>query len=380
MDLEKTVKPNRKWAIIIGIGLALFPIHNVWLTEVTSIGGMATLFLPAIGAIIWIMAVLLFVRNNWQSLDWGDKKIVIPLLVIVASMGLSGFINGDSIMNRVAPLFIGGAFFAAYVVSRSLGQDIFKMLIPFVVLGAIISIALGVFNLGSDDGGLITNYCAAAGFLIFGSIANPGKKQWIIVFIALIGLFFIGALEAVFIVGVIGIVVLARRDVNKYFLLPIGALVIFIAILALNGNLVELYRGNNNVAYLFDILTGKIPLNMTSLNAVTSQRWEVYIEGLERFNFVGHGYSFNLMLGRNIHNVPLMIMDQVGVLAAIAWLWLSVYCAIKTKWHYAWVAVLAMGVFDHYLWSQFSPYWWFLIGVSTASNIKNDYIFKRYKG
>ena len=138
MEVEKRVKSNKKWVIIIGLGLALFPIHNVWLTEVTSIGGMATLFLPAIGAVLWIMAVLLFIRNNWHDLDWGDKKIVIPLLVIVASMGLSGFINGDSVLDRVAPLFIGGALFFAYVVARSLGKDIFKMLIPFVCLGAII--------------------------------------------------------------------------------------------------------------------------------------------------------------------------------------------------------------------------------------------------
>ncbi len=379
MELENTVKSSKRWAIIIGIGLALFPLHNLWLTNVTSIGGMTLLFLPAIGAIIWIMAVLLFIRNNWRNLDWGDKKILIPLLVIVVSMGLSGFINGDSLGSKVAPLFIGLAFLSAYVVARSLGKDIFKMLIPFVCLGAVISIVMGVLTPSIPDDGFITNYAASAGFLIFGVVVNPGKKQWMLIFIVLAGLFFIGALEAVFIVGVIGVVVLARRDVNKYSLIPIGALVVAIAVLALNGNLTRLYGANNNMVYLFDMVTGKIPLNMGTLNSITSQRWEVYLEGLERFNFIGHGYSLNLMKGRNIHNVPLMIMDQIGVLAAIAWLGLSVYCAIKTKWHYAWVAVLAMGVFDHYIWTQFGAMWWVLIGVSTSSTIKSDLIFRRIK-
>ena len=290
MEVDKRVKANKKWAIIIGLGLALFPIHNVWLTEVTSIGGMATLFLPAIGAVLWIMGTLLFIQKNRQNLNWGDKKIIIPLLIIVASMGLSGFINGDSFKDKVAPLFWGGTLFFTYVASRSLGKDIFKMLIPFVCLGAIISIILGILSPGLDDGGLITNYGAAAGFLIFGAVANPGKKQWVLIFIVLVGLFFIGALEAVFIVGVVGIVVLARRDVNKYFLILPGALIIMASILALNGNLIQLYRGNNNLAYLFDIVTGQIPLNMNTLNAITSQRWEVYVEALERFNFVGYGY------------------------------------------------------------------------------------------
>ena len=253
------------------------------------------------------------------------------------------------------------------------------MLIPFVCLGAVISIVMGVLTPSIPDDGFITNYAASAGFLIFGAVVNPGKKQWMLIFIVLAGLFFIGALEAVFIVGVIGVVVLARRDVNKYSLIPIGALVVAIAVLALNGNLTRLYGANNNMVYLFDMVTGKIPLNMGTLNSITSQRWEIYLEGLERFNFIGHGYSLNLMKGRNIHNVPLMIMDQIGVLAAIAWLGLSVYCAIKTKWHYAWVAVLAMGVFDHYIWTQFGAMWWVLIGVSTSSTIKSDLIFRRIK-
>ena len=356
--------------------MALFPIHNLWLTNVTSIGGMATLFLPAIGGTIWIMAVLLFIRNHWRELDWGDKKIFIPLLVIVASMGISGFINGESLGGKVSPLFMGVALFFAYVVSRSLGKDIFKMLIPFVCLGAVIAVILGIINPGVPSGGLITNYCASAGFLIFGAIVNQGKWQWVFILTALVGVFFIGALEGLFIIGVIGVTVLARRDYNKYLLISLGTLLVIASILALSGNLISLYTGNNNLAVLFEVVTGKVPINMDTLNAMTSQRWEVYVEAVKQFNFIGYGYSLDLTQGRNIHNVPLNIMNQVGILAAISWLGLTIYCAIKTKWHYAWIAILAMGVWDHYLWTQFGPLFWCLIGVSTASTIKTDLIFR----
>ena len=377
MDLEKRTKANKRWAIIIGIGLALFPIHNLWLTEVTSIGGMATLFLPAIGAVIWIMGVLLFIRNNWGDLDWGQKKIYIPLIVIVISMGISGFINAESLGGKFTPLLIGLTFLSAYVVSRTLGASIFKMLIPFVALGAVIAVVLGILNPGVPAGGLITNYCASVGFLIFGALANQGKKQWALIMVALIGVFFIGALEGVFIIGIIGTVVLARRDYNKYCLIALGVLLVIIAIWALIGKLVPLYEGNDNLVALYEVITGKIPINMETMNIITSNRWEVYVEAVERFNFIGYGYSLDLTQGRNIHNVPLNVMDQIGILAGIAWLGLSIYCAIKTKWHYAWIAILAMGVFDHYLWTQFGPMWWVLIGVSTASTIKSDLIFKR---
>ena len=372
-------KSNYKWALLIGLGLALFPIHNLWLTEVTSIGDMPTFFLPAIGAVMWILGVLFFIQDKWQNLNLGDKKIYIPLIIIVASMGLSGFINGESIGDKVAPLFMGGALFASYVVSRNLGVSIFRMLIPFVWLGVLISIVVGIFNPGVPSGGLITNYCASAGFLIFGAIVNQGKWQWLLLAVISIGLFFIGALEVVFIVGVTGIVILLRRDYNKYLLISIGILTIIVIIWLLSGNLIPLYKGNNNLVILYEVVIGKVPITMEIMNTMTSQRWEVYIEAIERFNFIGYGYSLELSQGRNIHNVPLNIMDQIGILAAISWVWLSVYCAIKTKWHYAWIAILAMSVWDHYLWTQFGPYFWSLIGVSTTSTIKSDMIFRKIK-
>ncbi len=368
---------NQKWAILIGTGLALFPIHNVWLTEVMSIGDMPTFFLPAMGAILWLMGTLLFIQNNWHNLNLGSKQVYIPLLIIIISMGVSGFLNNESLKEKVAPLFMGLALFASYIVARRLGTDIFRMLVPFVCLGIVIAVVIGILNPGVPSGGLITNYCASAGFLIFGAIVNQGKWQWALLFATLIGVFFIGALEGAFIVGVVGIVVLARRDFNKYLLISLGALFIIAIIWALRGNLLPLYKGNNNLIALYDVIIGKAPLTMKMLNAMTSQRWEVYVEAIKRFNFIGYGYSLDLSQGRNIHNVPLMIMHQIGILAAISWLWLSVYCAVKTKWHYAWLALLAMCVFDHYIWTQFGAFWWCLVGVSTASSVKSDLVFRK---
>jgi len=377
MELEKRAKLNRKWAIIIGIGLALFPIHNLWLTEVTSIGGMAILHLPAIGAIIWIMGILLFIRNNWGNLDWGDKKILIPLLVIVVSMGLSGFINGESLGDKVSPLFMGMALFSAYVVSRSLGKDIFKMLIPFVCLGAVISIIIGILNPGVPSGGLITNHCASAGFLIFGALINQGKWQWLLIIVALIGVFFIGTLEAVFILGILGITVLVRRDFSRRFLIASGVLVGLIGLLAVLGYLIPLYEGSQNVTALVDVIKGEAPLDEGAITRITTGRQVAIIDAVKNTSIFGHGYSLSTVAGWIVHNIPLIIYHQIGPVAAVAWLFATVYCLIKTKWKYAWIAVMAMCVFDHYIWTQFGAYWWVLIGVSTTSTIKSDLIFRK---
>ncbi len=372
------MKANTKWALLIGLGLALFPLSNSWLTEITSIDGQATLFLPAIGAGIWIMGVLLFInRGNWKDFSLGDRKIYIPLFIIVGSMGISGLINGETLVAKGTPLFTGIALFATYVVARKLGSDLFKMLIPFMILGSIIAVILGIIYPGESLGGLITNYCASAGFLIFAAMVNQGKWQWILIALALIGVFFIGALEAVFILGVLGLTVLIRRDVSKRFLIVVVGLVGLVGLWAVLGYLTPLYEGNRNIAVLMEVLSGDRSFNDLAITRITSGRWKVIVERLKETTLFGYGYSVMYDIRGTVHNLPLIISHQIGPLAAIAWSFVTVYAVIKTKWKYAWIGLMAMGVFDHYIWTQFSPFWWVLLGVSTASTIKSDKIFRR---
>ena len=370
---------NQKWAILIGTGLALFPVHNLWLTEITSINNQPTLFLPAIGAVVWILGTLFYMLNSWHELDLGSKKIYIPLIIISVSIGISGFTSNTAVMDRIAPLFMGAILFTSYLVARRLGSSIFWMLIPFVIIGTIISIASGIMNPGEETGGMITNYCASAGFLIFGTVVNQGKWQWTLIMVALIGVFFIGALEAVFICGVLSITILVRRDFSKQFIIISCILVGLMGLWALLGYLTPLYEGNQNLAVLFSLFSGNSILDTSTLTALTTGRWEVIVREMMNISFIGHGYSLSTVGGGIVHNIPLIIVHQIGPVAGIAWLFVTVYCAIKTKWRYAWIALMAMCVFDHYFWTQFGAFWWCLIGVSTVSNIKSDLIFRRSK-
>src|SRR3990172_8038843 len=89
-QISTTVRPV--WSWVIGAGVALFPIHNAWLTDHTAVNGEATLFLPALGAVLWILGSLLFIQRYWRQ-AWasrGSKVVLIPLLVIVGATGLSG--------------------------------------------------------------------------------------------------------------------------------------------------------------------------------------------------------------------------------------------------------------------------------------------------
>jgi hypothetical protein len=143
------------------------------------------------------------------------------------------------------------------------------------------------------------------------------------------------------------------------------------------GHLVALYTGNHNIESLGNVITGRVPVDTVSLRVLTSGRWEPIVDAIKNMQFFGHGYTLSLVKGGIVHNIPLIIMHQIGPIGGLAWLFVTVWCLFKTKWKYAWIMVLAAGVFDHYFWTQFMPFVWVLIGVSTASTIKNDLIFRK---
>lgn len=369
---------NRRWLIVIGLGLALIPIHNELLTNLATIGGRTIFFIPTFGFLLLIMGVAFFMLRNWEKVKQnglGDKKIWIPLLIIVVAMAISG-INAGSIRLALSPLFMGVALFAVYIISRILGDDTFAMLMPFVVVGSVSIIISGIVSPGAYTGGFITNYCASAGYLIFAVLVYRGKWQIPLILLALVALFFIGALEAVFVMAVLFIYLCIRRDFSKVFFLILGAVIILIGIWAALGYLTPLYEGNQNLSILHNVLRGGCVVDASAMNDLTSGRWRPILEAVRNFSFIGHGYSLSTVEGGIVHNVPLIIMHQIGPFAALAWLFVSIYCIFKTGWKYAWMAVLAMAVWDHYLWTQFAPWWWALIGVSTASSLKSDLIFK----
>lgn len=376
---EALSRPNR-WALVLGTGLALYGIH--WAEQPF----LDYVFLPQIGLIIIVFCVGFYFMQHPQKPDLGSKYVWVPMLAIITSIIAWVFI--DFSIRAVASAFYGISLFAVYLVSRQLGKAIFLVFIPFVVIIAISCIYNGIAHPGEITGGIITNYCASAGFMIFGTIVNKFKWQWILATLVLIALFFTGALEAVFILGVLGIVLLARKDWSKKLLLPIGLASVTITIMALSNLLIPLYNSNNILTVLHDLIIGKPSITVVNgdgsskaiIDQITTNRWEVIQRAVNDIQPLGHGFSPSIDIveaSNNVHNVPLMMTDQIGPAAGLAWLFVTIFCLVRTKWKYAWTAVIAMSMFNHYLWTQFAPYWWALAGVSTASSLKSDLIFRK---
>lgn len=408
---------NYRWAILIGVGMALSPIHNKWLTNlVTDSSGEIGFFLPAFGYSLLILATGLFflLHNNWrEAIKFKNKRIEIPLLVIVVAIGLSG-VTAEGWSDKFAPLGTGMCFYALYLASRELGKDIFKPLMIGVIIASIGIVISAVSIPGKPTGGIVFdntgnffggNYDAATGYILFGVALFAQRWQWTLVDLALLAMFLSGSAEGVFACGIACLAIIIRKDWSKRLIYALTPTIIVAVIWFSMGWGQELYNLTYK-AITFQSVNAPVPQaptqplphnplpkeetvigtgaktieTSTFKHSSIGVRVEVIKQEMADIQPFGAGYNLTGFHKVDmVHNVPLVIVQQLGyagVLAGLCWLWIIGWCLYKTRWRYAFIMLLALSVFDHYIWTQMAPWWWALVGVSTASDIKTDLIFK----
>ncbi len=354
-----------------------------------------------IGFAINIVIILnIFNDKKYRSrLSLGSRWVYIPLIIISLSIiiaGLIRFLDDSKLMYFISNIILALYFFSAYLIARLLGKEIFRPFAAIIIIETIATIVINSFiNYGYPLGGLVSNYNIATAILVLGTILYSFRGQWIISFIAVVGLFFNGAEEGILAIGIMFIAMIIRRDLSKKVLIPIG-LVIIITLLGLYpfGYTKMLYAApiDKVSVVVFDkhdieaegwLETQHPELTDENifgddLNYILHYRVEFLTEGLKNLKPMGTGYILIPIdkVDHPIYNIPLVIVQQVGILAAIAWLVVMIYCLIKSKWKYALIMVIGLGIFDNFLFCQLGALWWVIIGVITNTPIKSDLIFR----
>jgi hypothetical protein len=325
------------------------------------------LFFPQFGVLIIGLASMLLFSNEKAKLDFGPKWLYIPMLIIVAS-GLLRIIVEPSMHVLIGGLWLV-IMFTLYLAARALKEDIFWVFAPFVIIESISCVIYAIVT-GEANGGIVspTNYDLATGILVLGALFSVGKYQWKICLVAIVGLAATGSSEAVFAIAGLGLFALYRRDWDKRMLGILAILAVLIIGWLWIGNGLSVYDRTSDII--------STTTNEENHSAV-SGRWIDYSRAIQETEILGQGYEVNLNTNHTVHNLPLIIWDQIGPIAAFAWLFIALSCIIRTNWRYAWLAIILLSVWDHFIWTQLSPYWWALAGVSSASAIESDLIFKQ---
>jgi hypothetical protein len=234
-----------------------------------------------------------------------------------------------------------------------------------------------IISYGVRNGGIasVVDYNIATGVLALGAIISAGQKQWIIVTIALMGLFFTGAGEALIAVIFVFVALLIQRDWSKKLILPIALLCVIagVGIYPFDyTRLIWMHQAEKiNVASNDADFTNKA-------DSVLNGRVSLVDSGLKEIHPFGEGFKLypDLKSDHQIHNVPLVIVQQAGPIAAAAWVFVTIYCFIRSRWKYPFITLFALCLFDFYTWDKIGSWWWALIGLSTVYRDDPGLIFK----
>jgi hypothetical protein len=381
------------WAL--GIGIVSFAFRDYYYQ-----GIMIGLVLCV--ATLFIMLVIIMNDRTRPKNVLGSKWVWIPLLVVSLSIIASGLFrylvdkNTVTLLDRTT---IAVVFFGTYLACRMLGEKVFK---PFSIAVIIESVSVVVYSLfihyGIHNGGLasVKDYNVAIALMLFGAIVSIGKKQWLIVLIALVGIFFAGAEEGIFALIIVFITILIRRDFSVKLWLSVVAIIIIVALGMTPFNytrslyalpidkVTELITHKHNTN---SIIFSDNPSNNTTVfdpnhfnstsDYLVNGRIDLMKKAFENWNWLGSGYVMNPVdsVDNAIYNVPLVIAEQVGILGTLAWVVVLMFCLVKTKWKYAFIAVIALMLLDNFMWCQCGLWFFTLVGVATISERKTDLIY-----
>jgi hypothetical protein len=329
---------------LASIGLVLFTIHDFLLQGLFTGIGM-----------ILICAGMWPLCCSRKVISFGSKWVWIPMLVIVSSAWMRGVFYGD----WPGAVFLS-VMFCLYLYSRN--YDLLKAFFPATIIGAISVIAVGVMYPGMCSAGILaalpmvghqTNYNIATGFLVFGLLVYKGRYKWELGTLVLIALFFTGAAEALLLIGILAVVMVLRRDTDyRKLAITLSILWVVVTVWTVLGYTQSLWMR---------------PINIVGLKEYETQRALVarilgYESALAELKPLGNGFALFEVSARTVHNVPLIIVDQLGIAAGIAWVVATVYCLIHSKRKYLWIGFIAMGLVDHFTWGNAAIWWWVIAG------------------
>lgn len=333
-----------------------------------------------IGGFLLIFITGYLISSHWQEVrrvGLGPAQIWIPLAVISGSAIVRLFVQYNA--ETVAGALFMASMFGLYVVSRQYGEKTLNLFMPVVIIG-VISIIVQAIILGQPKNpGIFNNYATAAEFLVFGWLVSPRKHQWWLSAVVLIGLLLSGAEEALAYISILGLVILIRKDWSRRILLPVGVIVAVFIFCFVTGFFSTLYfRASNMVHDLHSALTDP---TLTSeqrdalLNQATNGRWSTGWRLHRPIEPLGYGVSIT-SYPLIPHNIVLLITDQLGPVAAIAWVSAMIAGIKATKRKYAFIALILFGLFQPFVWTEMAPYMWAMAGMATMAK-GSSFIFKK---
>lgn len=371
-----------KW--LTSLGLVLFTLHGDWATWKNSDGDVL-FFTPMLGVLV-LLGVDLYLWKK-KRLTLGPKKVWIPLTLVTLFICLRIFFEPNS-MSLLECAF-ATVLLLCYLIGRTLGLGIFSLFVPLTALQSLSVIFYTILETNWDNYNSLTNggylnkynYEATSAVIVFGTVVGLlliKDIRWRAIYLltGFLGTILTGSPQGALVLGALVLFVLVRKDVSRYSFAVGLALLVLLSLWCTVGPGLKQFQRTSDV--LQTVTTGAVLDEKDEDYKWGKNRIPAYEDTLKGISFFGHGYSVyseNETGRRTPENVPLVILEQIGILAVLSWLFITGWCFFKGRLKYIWLTLIVVGLFDHTTWTMLVPHWFTIVGVTTAYTGK-DWIFK----
>ncbi len=292
----------------------------------------------------------------------GPKIVWIPLVILLlsvlaaipGSMLLGRGLTGITVYNVVWILPFG----LLYLVCNK--ESILEWIIPLLGLHTMVLIFEGITE-RSKQSGLLDNANPAGSLLVIGSVyLLTTKYRWLAPF-TMVGLFFTGSRAAVLGLGIVitimGVIWLYKR--YKVYWKPV----------ILGGVLIVVLLGFN-----LGGVEGNLPrgANLWSMSVITTgiTDYQKRIKLTDTPSFIPKGITTSW----GLHSLPERISVEFGILAGIAWVFLTIYALTRRPlfngswWILFTIVVLAFSEYSMWL-GPLAALWWMTLGIRVKGKI-----------
>lgn len=347
-------------ALLAGVGLALVLVQVIG-------------YIDALIGYLFILASVVVGIATGKKFTLGPRWVVIPLGIIIGVIVARVAVYPGE--QAVYELGFMGLMIASYISARICGRDIFWTIGPVVVILSLATITYAGINWSTwyDNENELYNYNLVVAVLIFGTILCSWKRKWLLATLALPSVFLTGASAGLLALATVGVIMILQRDWSRKVLVPLAITGILIVGAVSTGFAQLAYERTGHI--VAGAVAGDEDANSMA------DRIDTYKLAVSEFTLLGHGYLPQLYSVpaddlRSIHNTPLRVFYELGPLAMGAWLFVMLFGIIKTRWKYAFGVILALGMFDHMMWTWLAPLTFIILGVSTMDD-KRDYLFRK---
>jgi len=337
-------------------------------------------YTPLIGLLLVLVGVMASILIRGRSLSLGKWYIWVPLLIVVVSaIGSRGVYEGIRWELNLAYMAFLAFMFLLFLCGRLYGNKfvgVFALAGALFSLGIIVQVSTGSYESINGLSGFALNTNVVACFMGMSLFFCKGKLKWLIPLI-LVGIVLAGAHGTIagllVVLGYFGVTrgyrfLTSRWDVPQITHavgLSALVLVVLVPVLLVTGTFGDIYEWGRVTAYVDKEAT---------FNEATAQRWDRWVEAVDKASFTGYGLPVaqfpdgTPFEGHAVHNAPLEIMDEIGVVAAICWTWVLLYMVVRCrKYRPVFILIAVVSLVSNFTWWPFilGPLVWYLFGLGS---------------